>query len=53
MGKAMQFDATPLRGGTYAIRPVGALGTCGWVNGEPWTVRYLRRPPRGIPIRKD
>lgn len=33
--------ATHLRDNTYAVRPAGALGTCGWVNGRAWTVRYV------------
>ena len=33
----------------WAIRPRGALGTCGWINGEPWTVWYTKRKPAHIP----
>ena len=35
------LEATKLGGGTYAVRPVGALGTCGWIGGTAWTVRYV------------
>lgn len=37
----MMYEATHLRGNRYAIRPQGALGTCGWTNGEAWTVTYV------------
>lgn len=37
----MRYEATHLRGNRYAIRPRGALGTCGWINGEAWNVVYI------------
>lgn len=38
----MRFEATHLRGNRYAIRPVGKLGTCGWMNdGQAWSVVYI------------
>ena len=37
----MKYEATHLRGTRWAIRPEGALGTCGWINGEAWTVDYV------------
>ena len=37
----MCYEATQLRDNRYAIRPAGALGTCGWINGEAWTVVYI------------
>lgn len=46
----MKLTATLLRGGLYAIRPAGCLGTCGWVNGVPWTVQYTRRLPKGMEV---
>lgn len=38
--------------GVYAIRPKGALGTCGWVDGRPWQVRYVNHKnlPRSVAI---
>jgi hypothetical protein len=47
------FDlvATRLRE-CWAIRPRDALGTCGWINGEPWTVWYTKRKPAHIPEEK-
>ena len=48
----MKLDATRLRG-SWAIRPVGALGTCGEVDGELWTVEYVSKKPTNIPERKD
>ena len=26
----------------WAVHPVGALGTCGWIDGIPWTVIYAQ-----------
>lgn len=37
----MRYEATNLRGNLYAIRPLGALGTCGWINGEAWAATYI------------
>ncbi len=37
----MKLEATYLREDLYAVRPQGALGTCGWAP-EPWTVQYVR-----------
>ena len=31
-----------LRGETYVVRPKGALGTGGWINGKPWAVEYIK-----------
>jgi len=45
----MKMYATRLRN-CWAIRPVGALGTCGWINGKPWTVQYVTKLPRGIVV---
>lgn len=36
----MKLEAVNLRGNQWAVRPKGALGTCGW-NPEPWTVTYV------------
>lgn len=37
----MPLEAIHLRGRRWAVRPVGVCGTCGWINGEPWTVFYV------------
>jgi len=37
----MRYEAIHLRGHRYAVRPVGALGTCGWVLGQAWTVAHI------------
>jgi hypothetical protein len=47
----VEFDATPLRGGRYAVRPIGQLGTCGFYP-IPWNVYYTRQIG-DLPIRKD
>ena len=35
-----ELEATHLSGRRWAVRPAGALGTCGW-SPEPWTVIYV------------
>lgn len=35
------LEATNLRDGFYAVRPVGRLGTCGF-SPVPWTVQYIK-----------
>lgn len=47
----MQLEATHLSGRTYAVRPKGALGTCGW-SPEPWTVQYVKAFSKAEAIRK-
>lgn len=46
----LRYEATHLRGNRYAIRPVGALGTCGWIKGKAWTVAYInaRSPAKAL-----
>jgi len=34
------FEATHLRGNSYAVRPAGQCGTCGW-HPFAWTVIYV------------
>ena len=34
-------EATPMLGETWAVRPKGTSGTCGWVNGVAWNVQYV------------
>ena len=41
------WTATRLRN-CWAIRPKGALGTCGWINGIPWQVVYVKHKPANI-----
>ena len=48
----MTYDATLLRTGRYAVHPVGCLGTCGWVNGVAWQVRYINARNAVEAIRK-
>jgi hypothetical protein len=31
-----------LRNECYVVRPAGALGTCGWIDGKPWQVEYIK-----------
>lgn len=41
------LTAVRIRNG-WVIRPRGALGTCGWINGVGWAARFVKRLPRGI-----
>ncbi len=50
--KQVKLDAIHLRDGVWAVRPEGCLGTCGWVNGQPWTVQYIRASSPEMAIRK-
>ena len=43
------YTATRLRD-CWAIRPKGVCGTCGWVGGVPWTVKYVKRLPKGMEV---
>lgn len=47
----MKLEATHLREDIYAVRPQGALGTCGWAP-EPWTVQYVRARSAEEALRK-
>lgn len=38
----MNYVAEQLKIGLYVVRPEGALGTHGWIKGEPWEVVYVR-----------
>lgn len=47
------LEATYLRDNRYAVRPVGALGTCGWLSdGRPWAVIYVTAPSLKAAVRK-
>lgn len=38
--KADQLEATPLRDGRWAVRPIGQLGTMGW-SPRAWTAVFV------------
>jgi len=40
----IEYEATPLRDRRWAVRPRGALGTCGWTHGTYWSVIYVTAP---------
>jgi len=44
----LEWTATRLRNG-WVIRPRGALGTCGWINGVAWEALFVKRKPAHIP----
>lgn len=49
-GCDMIYTATKLREG-WAIRPKGkGCGTCGFINGIGWTVKYVKHLPKGMEI---
>lgn len=47
----MEYEATELKPGRYAVRPKGQLGTCGWYP-APWTVIYVTARTANEAIRK-
>lgn len=47
----IELEATRLNGGTWAVRPKGQLGTCGWYP-QPWTVAYVKAATAEEAIRK-
>lgn len=36
----MKYEATQLTK-SVCVRPVGCLGTCGWINGKPWQATFF------------
>ena len=38
----MKLEAIALRDHLWAVRPEGSCGTCGWVDGKPWSVVYVK-----------
>lgn len=46
------MEALHLRGNLWAVRPKGCLGTCGWKDGKPWTVQYVRANSEAEALRK-
>jgi hypothetical protein len=48
----VDLEATHLRDNLYAVRPVGRLGTCGWIVGYAWTVCYVRAKSANEAVRK-
>ena len=36
----------------WAIKPRNTVGTCGWIDGKPWMVKYTTRKPAHIPEEK-
>ena len=51
MTTSIELEATHLRDKTYAVRPKGQLGTCGW-SPKPWGVIYLKAKSKTDAIRK-
>lgn len=43
----MRYYVTEIRKGRFAIRPMGALGTCGWIDGKAWSVVYINARSAG------
>lgn len=49
--KANELEATALRDGRYAVRPIGRLGTCGFYP-RAWTVYIVKARNEEEAIRK-
>lgn len=47
----MAYEATHLRDNRYAVRPAGAVGTCGWTP-VPWIVVYVNARSVNEALRK-
>lgn len=47
----VQLQATSLRSGVWAVRPVGQLGTMGWYP-VAWTVQYITAKTAAEAVRK-
>lgn len=45
--KRSELSAVRLRD-CWGVRPQGCLGTCGWREGNPWQIVYVRRLPEGV-----
>lgn len=50
--QAMNLEATHLRDRSWAVRPLGCCGTCGWVRGRAWSVIYVKATSAGEAINK-
>ena len=37
----MKWQAERLRGNRWVVHPEGTLGTCGWIQGKPWSVVFV------------
>jgi hypothetical protein len=45
-------EATYVTGTLYAVRPKGALGTCGWVENIAWSIQYVHATDAADAINK-
>lgn len=48
----VKLTAQTLRKRKYAIRPEGATGANGWIDGKPWSVFYVEARSEEEAIRK-
>ena len=39
--RPFSLEAEQFGPNSYVVRPVGAVGTCGWINNKPWQARYI------------
>jgi hypothetical protein len=37
----------------WAVRPEGALGAAGWIEGKPWVIKYVRASSKQNAIEKS
>ena len=48
----MKLEATQLRSGRWIVRPEGCLGTCGYIDGKPWTAQIITARNAAEAVRK-
>ena len=48
----LELTVEKLKPGHYAVRPQGALGTCGWIDGVAWSVQFIDAPNAAAALRK-
>lgn len=44
--------AEHMRDNRWVVRPAGALGTCGWINGIPWSAIFVNASNASQALRK-
>jgi hypothetical protein len=48
----MKLEATSMGGRKWLVRPAGALGNCGWIDGKPWTAKTITARDASEAVRK-
>ena len=50
--KTINYVAENLRDNRWVVRPGGCLGTCGWIDGIPWTADFVNARSAEEALRK-